>query len=85
MDLPVEDKLRIIQDFLNQRYDAEHKMRQRSADFTKWILGLGVGLIWILLSSVELTSTQKYITSIFIIFFTAGAIYYISEICKGFP
>lgn len=84
MELHEEDKLNIIQDFLNQRYDAEHKMRQRSADFTKWILGLGIGLLWILLSEENLTNIQKVITSLFVIFFTIGTIYFISEICKGF-
>ena len=84
MEFPEEDKLKIIQDFLNQRYDAEHKMRQRSADFTKWILGLGIGLLWILLSKEHLTNIQKIITSLFVIFFNIGTIYFISEICKGF-
>lgn len=84
MEFPEEDKLRIVQDFLNQRYDAEHKMRQRSADFTKWILGLGIGLLWILLSKEHLTNIQKIITSLFVIFFTIGTLYFIAEICKGF-
>ena len=84
MEIPEEEKLRIIQDFLNQRYNAEYKMRQRSADFTKWILGLGIGLLWILLSTKHLTNIQKIITSLFVLFFTIGTIYFISEICKGF-
>ncbi len=83
-DISEEDKPKILQDLLNQRYQAEHHMRQRSADFTKWILGLGVGLLWIILSQTQLTMTQKILTTIFVIFLTGGTIYFLSEICKGF-
>lgn len=79
-----DEKPKILQDLLNQRYQAEHLMRQRSADFTKWILGLGIGLLWIILSKAQLTMTQKLITSIFVVSFTVGTIYFLREICKGF-
>ena len=53
------DKPKILQDLLNQRYQAERLMRQRSTDFTKWILGLGIMLLWIILSQIQLTIIQK--------------------------
>lgn len=77
-------KTHIVQDLLNQRYQSEHLMRQRSTDFTKWILGIGVGLLWIILSKDTITLCQTIVLSSFIIIFTSLATYFLYEICRGF-
>jgi len=79
-----EEKVKIIQDLLNQRYQAEHMMRERSQDFTKWILGFGIGLLWIILSNNPIFLIQKIILSIFIFILLLLTCYYLVEINKGF-
>ena len=43
---------------LAERYTAIHNMRDRSMQFTIWILGLGLALAWLLLSEIALTPIQ---------------------------
>lgn len=44
---------------LAERYTALHNMRDRSMQFTIWILGLGLALAWLLLSEIALTPIQS--------------------------
>lgn len=78
------EKSNIIQDLLNQRYQAEHLMRQRSSDFTKWLLGFGIGLLWIVLSSTPLSLIQKILLSAFIFLLVLSGYYFLYEMYKGF-
>ena len=84
MVLEEEQRLEIIQNLLSQKYEAEHKMRERSASFTKWILGLGMALIWILLTKSGFAGWQKLFVSLFVLSFSGVSIWFLSEICKGF-
>jgi|LSQX01.3.fsa_nt_gb small-conductance mechanosensitive channel len=60
-------KIDILINLLNERYDASHKMRERSLSFAVWILGLGIALIWLLLNmDISLSIFQKIILTIFI-------------------
>ncbi|MDG5816468.1 hypothetical protein QA601_15330 [Chitinispirillales bacterium ANBcel5] len=78
------EKISSLTNMLNERYNAEHKMRERSTTFTLWILGLGIGLIWGLLVEVQLDTLQKFITSGFILTYSAASFYFVREISKGF-
>ena len=82
--IPENEKPQIIQELLNQKYQAEHLMRERSTNFTKWILGFGLGFIWILLSQKNLSLPQQIIIVIFISLLAGASIYFIYDICKGF-
>lgn len=83
-EISEQEKPRILQDLLNQRYQAEHLMRQRSVDFTKWIIGFGIAFLWIILSQAQLSLFQKIFASVFVITFTGATIFFISEISRGF-
>ena len=84
MDIPEEQKPSIVQNLLSERYSAEHKMRERSVNFTTWILGLGIALLWVLLTKADLGLFQKLFSSVFVLLFCAVSIWFLSEICRGF-
>jgi hypothetical protein len=44
MGISEEKKIDVLLSQLQERYDALHKMRDRSMQFVLWILGFGLGL-----------------------------------------
>jgi hypothetical protein len=68
MKISEEKKLDVLLAQLQERYDALHKMRDRSMQFVLWILGLGLGLAWVLINERALTcNQQKVITGLLIL------------------
>jgi hypothetical protein len=55
MEIPEDQKIKVLMAQLEERYTASHKMRDRSMQFGLWILGLGLGMAWVLISKVTLT------------------------------
>ena len=45
MNISKEKKLDVLLAQLQERYEALHKMRDRSMQFVLWILGLGLGIL----------------------------------------
>lgn len=84
MSIDEEEKNIIVQNLLSERYAAEHKMRERSASFTIWILGVGIALLWILLIKADLALHQRLIICFFIVSYSALSLWFLSEICRGF-
>jgi len=84
MGIPEEEKNKIAQTLLSEKYAAEHKMRERSARFTIWILGVGIALLWILLGKDSLALHQRLIICAFIVSYSALSLWFLAEICKGF-
>lgn len=66
MQISDEKKINVLLSLLRERYEASHKMRERSLSFAIWILGFGVVISWMLLSGVTLTFLQKIIFTLFI-------------------
>lgn len=67
MEIPEEKKLDILMAQLRERYTALHNMRDRSTHFALWILGLGLGLAWLLISQVRLSTLQAIELVLFLI------------------
>lgn len=67
MQIRDHKKIDILLNLLGERYEASHKMRERSQNFAVWILGFGVAIFWILLSGITLTLPQKIIFTAFIV------------------
>lgn len=68
MEISEEKKLEILLVQLQERYEALHKMRDRSMQFVLWILGLGLGMAWLLINEIDLTcNQQKAITGLLIL------------------
>ena len=54
-----DQKLQVLITELQERYNASHKIRERSIQFTLWISGMAIGLGWLLISQQTLVLTQK--------------------------
>jgi len=66
MQINNDKKIDILMILLRERYEASHKMRERSMAFATWVMGFGIALIWILLSDSPLGLWQKIILTAFI-------------------
>lgn len=69
---------------LSERYTALHNMRDRSMQFTIWILGLGLALGWLLLSEIALTAIQKLILLLMLIVIPYASHLFLRGIRIGF-
>jgi len=84
MEISEEKKLEILLAQLQERYEALHKMRDRSMQFALWILGLGLGMAWLLINEAELSSTQRLFLTIFLIVVGLTVWFFIHAIACGF-
>lgn len=66
MNINDDKKVDILISLLNERYDASHRMRERSLNFAIWILGFGIAVAWMLLCGINLSISQKVVLTIFI-------------------
>ena len=66
MNIDDNKKVDILLSLLNERYNASHRMRERSLNFAIWILGFGIAVAWMLLGDINLSISQKVILTIFI-------------------
>jgi len=67
MNISENQKLDILINLLTERYNAAHKIRERSLRFTIWALGLVLTLIWILINGSLLTLSPTVILIIIVI------------------
>lgn len=79
-----EKKIDVALAQLSERYTALHNMRDRSMQFTIWILGLGLALAWLLLSEVALTTLQKLVLLIILIVIPYASYLFLRGIRIGF-
>jgi hypothetical protein len=84
MEIVKENRIDVLMAQLHDRYDALHKMRDRSMQFTLWILGLGLGMAWLLINEVELTSTQKSVITFFLVVMGIVSCVFLRAIQRGF-
>lgn len=84
MEIPEDEKIKVLMAQLEERYAASHKMRDRSMQFGLWILGLGLGMAWILISKVTLTNPQKMFLLLFLIVVGFLSITFVRAIERGF-
>lgn len=67
MNIDDDKKVDILLSLLNERYNASHRMRERSLNFAIWILGFGIAVAWMLLRDINLSIFQKVTLTIFIV------------------
>ncbi len=84
MDISEERKLEVILSQLHERYEALHKMRDRSMQFVLWILGFGLGMAWLLINKASFTLAQKILISILLIILGVTTFYFVCSIGRGF-
>jgi len=79
-----EGKLSVLLSQLRERYYATHKMRDRSLQFALWILGFGLGMVWLLLSTSPLSWIQVAILGAFIVTVGTVSFCFVYAIKSGF-
>lgn len=85
MEIKDEDKVNVVLSLLRERYNASHKMRERSARFTIWIVGLAFTVIWfLLLKGPTFTSSQKLALAVLVAVIGGLAFWHQVAVDKGF-
>ena len=84
MHLSGDQKLQVLIADLQERYNASHKIRERSIKFTLWISGMAIGLGWLLISQKGLTFSQCIALTLLILTLFSGTIYFLMGLRRGF-
>jgi len=84
MDLRKDQKLQVLLAELQERYNASHKIRERSTQFTLWISGMAIGLGWLLISQKIFVLSQRVALTLLIAALFVGTIYFIAGLRRGF-
>lgn len=84
MKIDEREKVNILLNLLNERYNASHKMRERSQNFATWVLGIGIAVIGLLLSGKALDLLQKCLLTLFTGFICLLTIYFLKSMEIGF-
>ena len=84
MEISEEKKLEILLSQLQERYEALHKMRDRSMQFVLWILGLGLGMAWLLINDTALKLQQKFPITVLLLIMGLVTLIFIKAIERGF-
>jgi hypothetical protein len=84
MEISEEKKLEILLAQLQERYDALHKMRDRSMQFVLWILGLGLGMAWLLINEATLTCIQQWTITLLLVLLGISTFLFVCGIERGF-
>jgi hypothetical protein len=79
-----DQKLQVLLVELQERYNASHKIRERSVNFVLWISGMAIGLGWLLISQKALFLSQRIALTLLILALSAGTIYFIMGLRRGF-
>ncbi|MEA3471498.1 MAG: hypothetical protein U9R24_07255 [Thermodesulfobacteriota bacterium] len=79
-----DQKVQVLLVELQERYNASHKMRERSTKFTLWISGMAIGLAWLLICQKELLLTQRIALTLLIIALFGGTLFFIMGLRRGF-
>jgi hypothetical protein len=79
-----EKKQDILLALLKERYEASHKMRDRSYNFVIWIMGFGIALIWLILSRPDICSNQRVVLTVLVIVSGILAFFFLHSIDRGF-
>lgn len=84
MDISEENKFKVLLSQLHERYEALHKMRDRSMQFVLWILGLGLGMAWLLINGTVLTCAQQWAITLLLVFLGGATFLFVYAIERGF-
>ncbi|MBW2560914.1 MAG: hypothetical protein JRE40_08675 [Deltaproteobacteria bacterium] len=79
-----DQKVQVLLVELQERYNASHKMRDRSTKFTLWISGMAIGLAWLLICQRELLVSQRVALTLLIIALFGGTLFFIVGLRRGF-
>ena len=84
MHLNEDQKLQVLLADLQERYNASHKIRERSIKFTLWISGMAIGLGWMLISHKVLVLPQRIALTLLVLALFVGTLYFLMGLKRGF-
>jgi len=84
MRLSEDQKIQILLAELQERYNASHKIRERSIQFTLWISGMAIALGWLLITQKTLMLSQRISLTLLILALFAGTLYFMMGLRRGF-
>ena len=84
MELTNDQKVQILLVELQEQYNASHKIRERSIQFTLWISGMAIALGWILISQRTLVLSQRIALTLLIATLLVGTFYFVMGLRRGF-
>lgn len=84
LHLDESQKLQVLLVELQERYNASHKIRERSSRFTLWISGMAIGLGWLLIDQQGLVFYQRVALGLFISALFGGTLYFLMGLRRGF-
>ena len=84
MEISEEQKLNVLMAQLQERYEALHKMRDRSMQFVLWILGFGLGMVWLLINEAILTCIQQCAITLLLVLLGIATFLFVCGIERGF-
>ena len=81
--LKEDQRIQILVAQMNERYQAWHHMRDRSTQFTLWILGLAVAASWKFLQEPSDNLIQKAAATILVLLLGGAAFYFLKSLAGG--
>lgn len=84
MHLSEDQQLQVLLVELQERYNASHKIRERSIQFTLWISGMAIALGWLLISQKALVFSQRVALTLLIAALFAATFYFMMGLRRGF-
>lgn len=85
MEIEQSQKVEILLNLLDERYNASHEMRNRSTKFAIWLLGFVlVANGWLIVNGHKLSYCENILISLFITFLGFFAGLFIEGIRRGF-
>ncbi len=84
MEISGDKRADVLLALLKERYEASHKMRDRSYNFSVWIMGLGMALVWLILSRPDICSNQRITLSALVVAMGLLSFRFLRNIDRGF-
>jgi hypothetical protein len=84
IQLSDDQKFQVLLAEMAERYNAAHKIRERSTQFTLWLSGFAIGLAWLLVSQSPLSTSQRIGLTLLIAILFCAAFYFIVGLGRGF-
>ncbi len=84
MELKDDQKFDVLIAELQERYNASHKIRERSIQFILWISGMAIGLGWLLINQKTFVLSQRIALTLLSLALFAGTLYFLMGLKRGF-
>ena len=81
--LTQEQQFQVLMAQLQERYSAWHHIRERSTQFTLWIVGMAIALSWKLIENPCANVTQRIAATLLVTLLSAVSVYFLGGLATG--